>query len=96
MSQSRPSAAKIVVLITTGPQSEALDITPLDRASQPLRDANANILVVGIGKNPDVRELYQITKNPQDVQIISSPSEVVTNVHLFSRQLRIRANKGKK
>lgn len=94
--QSRPSAAKIVVLITTGRQAQVLGMTPLDRASQPLRDSNANILVIGIGKQPDIRELNLISKNPQNVKIIPSPDEVIINVHLLSRQLRREANKGEK
>ena len=93
--QSRPSAAKIVVLITTGRQAQVVGMTQLDRASQPLRDANANILVIGIGKQPDIRELNLITKNPQDVEIIPSPDEVVINVHVLARQLRVDANEGK-
>ena len=70
-------------------------MTPLDRASQPLRDANANILVIGIGKQPDIRELNLITKNPQDVEIIPSPDEVLINVHVLARQLRVDSNEGK-
>ena len=95
LSQSRPSAAKIVVLITTGRQAQVIGMTTLGRASQPLRDANVNILVIGIGKQPDIRELNLITKNPQDVEIIPSPDEVVINVHVLARQLRVGANEGK-
>ena len=70
-------------------------MTPLDEASKPLRDANANVLVIGIGKEPDIRELNLITKNPQAVEIIPTPDEVIINVHLLSRQLRQEANRGR-
>lgn len=70
-------------------------MTPLDQASQPLRDAGANVLVIGIGKNPGIRELNLITGNPQSVNIIPSPDEVTVNVHVLSRQLRLAANEGK-
>lgn len=96
MSQSRPLSAKIVVVMVTGPQSQSADTTQLRRAAQPLRDSNAGIFVIGIGKNVDLRELNLLTKNSQDVQTISSPSEIILNVHKWSRQLRINANEGEK
>lgn len=96
LSQSRPTAAKIVVLITTGLQAQVFGMTPLDEASQPLRDANANVLVIGIGKEPDIRELNLITKNPKVVEIIPTPDEVIVSVHLLSRQLRQDANRGRR
>lgn len=96
MSQSRPLSAKIAVVIVTGPQSQAADTTQLRVAAQPLRDSNAHIFVVGIGKNVRLRELNLITKNPQDVQTILSPTEIILNVHRWSRQLRISANEGEK
>lgn len=71
-------------------------MTPLGVASKPLRDANANILVIGIGKQPDIRELNLITKNPKGVEIIPSPNEVIINVHLLSKKLRQDATKGKR
>lgn len=71
-------------------------MTPLDEASQPLRDANANIFVIGIGKQPDIRELNLISKNPKAVEIIPTPDEVIVNVHLLSKQLRQYAKKGKR
>lgn len=80
-------------MITTGLQARVLDRIPLSRASQPLRDANAHVLVIGIGKQPDVRELNLITRNPQDVKIIPSPKEVIINVHLLARRLIKEANK---
>lgn len=69
-------------------------MTPLDEASQPLRDANVNIVVIGIGKEPDSRELNLITGNPKAVEIIPTPDEVIVNVHLLSKQLRQDALKG--
>lgn len=94
MSQTRPNAAKIVILITTGLQAQVFGMTPLDEASRPLRDANANVVVIGIGKEPDSRELNLITGNPKAVEIISTPDEVIVNVHLLSKQLRQDALKG--
>lgn len=95
LSQSRPTAAKIVVLITTGLQAQVFGMTSLDEASKPLHDVNANVVVIGIGKEPDVRELNLITKNPKAVEIIPTPGEVIINVHLLSRQLRQDANRGR-
>ena len=95
LSQSRPTAAKIVVLITTGLQAKVSGMTPLDEASKPLRDANANVIVIGIGKEPDARELNLITQNPKAVKIIPTPEEVIVKVHLLSRQLRQNANRGR-
>ena len=69
-------------------------MTQLDEASQPLRDANANVVVIGIGKEPDSRELNFITGNPKAVEIIPTPEEVIVNVHLLSKQLRQDALKG--
>ena len=94
MSQTRPNAAKIIILITTGQQAQVFGMTQLDEASQPLRDANANVVVIGIGKEPDSRELNLITGNPKAVEIISTPDEVTVNVHLLSKQLRQDAQKG--
>ena len=96
MSQSRPLSAKIAVVIVTGPQSQAADTTQLRVAAQSLRDLKAHIFVFGIGKNVRLRELKLITKDPQDVQTILSPSEIIFNVHRWSRQLRINANEGEK
>lgn len=94
MSQTRPKAAKIIILITTGRQAQVFGMTQLDEASQPLRDANANVVVIGIGKEPDSRELNFITGNPKAVEIIPTPEEVIVNVHLLSKQLRQDALKG--
>ena len=94
MSQTRPNAAKIVILITTGLQAQVFGMTPLDEASRPLRDANANVVVIGIGKEPDSRELNLITGNPKAVEIIPTPDKVIVNVHLLSKQLRQDALKG--
>lgn len=94
MSQTRPNAAKIIILITTGLQAQVFGRTPLDEASRPLRDANANVVVIGIGKEPDSRELNLITGNPKAVEIIPTPDEVTVNVHLLSKQLRQDAQKG--
>ena len=94
MSQTRPNAAKIIILITTGLQAQVFGRTPLDEASRPLRDANANVVVIGIGKEPDSRELNLITGNPKAVAIIPTPDEVTVNVHLLSKQLRQDAQKG--
>ena len=93
LSQSRPNAAKIVILITTGLQAQVVGMTPLDEASKPLHDANANIFVIGIGKKPDLRELTMVTKNP--VEIIPTPDNVIVNIHLWLRQLRQQVNKGR-
>ena len=69
-------------------------MTPLDEASKPLRDANANIFVIAIGKQPDIRELNLITKNPKAVEIIPTPDEVIVNIHLWSSQLRQYVSNG--
>ena len=94
LSQTRSNAAKIVILITTGRQAQVFGMTPLDEASQPLRDADANLVVIGIGKEPDSRELNLITENPKAVEIIPTPDEVIINVHLLSEQLRHNAIRG--
>lgn len=92
LSQSRPNAAKIFILITTGLQAQVVGMKPLDEASKPLREANANIFVIGIGKQPDLRELVPVTNNP--VKIIPTPDRVIVNLHLWLRQLRQQVNNG--
>ena len=41
--------------------------TPLDTASQPLKDSGINVYVVGVGPDVDDQELNDVASQPQNV-----------------------------
>lgn len=94
LSSGRDSVPKLAILLTTGRQAEVPGITPLDVASQSLRDVNARAYVIAIGKDPDVRELRLIVEEPSDVVSVSSGDYLIPKVSDVSRDIRELASIG--
>ena len=64
---ARPNVPTYVIVLTAGPQAVTPVSTPLDTAAQPLFDSKAHVIVVGIGSQPDDRELRSIAERDRDM-----------------------------
>ena len=88
--EARPTALKIVVLLTTGKQTEDSDTKTLEEAVRPLQALGAMLYAVPIGKEPDVQELRQVF---DDVVLVATPTDLqkhITEVtrHVFRGKLQ--------
>ena len=63
---------KVLLLITDGRQSRDNDAVPLDTAVLPLRRQGVNVVVVGIGRSIDPRELRLLAGDPNNVVVSKS------------------------
>lgn len=64
---ARPDVQTYVFVLTAGRQAATPVSTPLDTATQPLLDSKARVIVVGIGSQPDDRELRSMAERDRDV-----------------------------
>lgn len=74
---SRPGFPKIVIMMTDGRQTRDPDYVPLDQAAEPLHNAGARVLVIGIGPQISAAELMLMAKNPSDVFTVKSFNSLV-------------------
>ena len=59
-------------MITDGQQTTSRAYTPLDKASQPLKDKGVDVWSIGVGKGANKAELETIASDPEKVIIIQS------------------------
>ena len=59
-------------MITDGQQTTSRAYTPLDKASQPLKDKGVDVWSIGVGKGADKSELEIIASDPKKVIIVQS------------------------
>ena len=69
-------ASQVLVFITEGAQSAAANILPLERTVHPLRKHGVRVVVVGIGRKVEYRELRSITQDAGDIYLASSLNDV--------------------
>ena len=62
---SRRRGPKVVIMLTTGRQTDHPDAQPLREAVQPLQDLGAATYVVAMGARPDTRQLISLVNGPR-------------------------------
>ena len=71
-----PQASRILVFLTEGAQTTAVNMLPLERAVHPLRKHGVRVVVVGIGRHVVHRELRSIAQDASDIYLASSLDDV--------------------
>ena len=68
--QSDPTARKIVVLLTSGRETQESDTKTMIEASEPLRRLGVQSYVMAIGRDPNGQELRPVVGQPEDIFFI--------------------------
>lgn len=71
---------KIAFVLTDGEQTKRFSYTPLDEASQRLKDVGVLLIAIGIGKSVKREELEQIASSERDVIIAKSFDDLLPAV----------------
>lgn len=71
-----PQASRILVFLTEGAQTTAVNMLPLERAVHPLRKHGVRVVVVGIGRRVVHQELRSIAQDASDIYLASSLDDV--------------------
>ena len=82
---------KIVVLLTTGKQFQGGKT--ISEAIKPLQRIGAQTFVVAIGDKPQVRELYSVVNNNQDIFQVARFSDLRRQARPISRKIRDKPSK---
>ena len=72
LGEARRYLPKVVILLTSGPETQDPETEDLYDAAEELRNFNAEVFVVAIGSNPDINELLPLVKKRDDVFQVSS------------------------
>lgn len=72
LNSARPSASKVVILLTAGRQAQVSGAQSLDQAMEPLRQHRARTFVIAIGQQADKKELGPVVENPRDIFAVST------------------------
>ena len=67
LGKARRSLPKVVILLTSGPETQDPDSENLQDAAEELRNFNAKVFVVAIGSSPDINELLPLVQKRDDV-----------------------------
>nr|XP_058971731.1 uncharacterized protein LOC131798056 isoform X6 [Pocillopora verrucosa] len=76
----RPGVPKIAIVITDGQQTTTNQFTPLDIASQGIKDKGVKVFALGIGSGVKVEELQKIASSSDDVFTAPGFDELVSVV----------------
>lgn len=87
LGETRPSAPKIVVLLTAGRQSLGVNGRLLHEAAGRLRDKGAKTYVVAIGAGPNKNELRGAVDRPEDIIPVRSFNKLIPKAPPISREL---------
>ena len=79
---ARSNVPIYVIILTAGRQVVVPGSTPLGTAAKPLLDSKARLIVVGIGSQPDERELRSMARRDEEVFRIP-PSELQLRAPFF-------------
>lgn len=85
MKDARPNVRRVVVLLTTGRQSQSSNLLP--QAVRPLEELSANIYVVAIGSQPNDQELRLVVKAPGDVLKVSRFDDLTPQTRPIARHI---------
>ena len=69
-------ASQILVFITEGAQSTVANMPSLEHVVHPLRKHGVRVVVVGIGRQVEYRELRSIAQDAGDIYLVSSLNDV--------------------
>ena len=72
LADSQPNVRKVVILITSGKQTQEHGARSLLDATKPLKAVNAERFVVSIGREPDIDELKEVVERSEDVLPVPS------------------------
>lgn len=86
LKEARQNVPKIVILLTTGKQSQEADAKSLDQAVGPLRALGATTYVVAIGQEPDKKELAPVVDD-EDVFLVQSLDGLLAQSPLISNAI---------
>ena len=67
LNRARPSARKVVILLTAGRQTQGVGVPSLNRAMESIRSHSAKMFVIGIGQQVDQTELRPLTSDIFDI-----------------------------
>ena len=67
LSQARPNAPKIVVLVTAGQQTASAGAKPLGEAARPLKNMEAKTVVVTVGREADFKDFPAVVNSVSDL-----------------------------
>lgn len=95
LTQGRPLAPKIVVLITTGRQAQSFGSKSLATSAQSLRKLGARLFIVAIGGRTDRRELNSVTRKPDDIVYVANPTQLPSYVNLVGNKVTRSGISGK-
>lgn len=87
LTETRPSAPKIVVLLTAGRQSLGVNRRLIDEAAARLRDKGAKTYVIAIGAGPNKNELRGAVDRPEDIIPVRSFNKLSPTASPISREL---------
>ena len=82
---SRFLVPKIAFLLTDGEQTKQFGYTPLNQASQRLKDVGVRLIAIGIGGNVKRGELEQIASSKKDVIIADSFDKLLAVVESLTQ-----------
>ena len=85
MKDARPNVRRVVVLLTTGRQSQSSNLLP--QAVKPLLELSANIYVVAIGSRPNNQELRLVVKEPGNVLKVSRFDDLTPQTRPIARHI---------
>lgn len=76
---------KIAFVLTDGEQTKQFSYTPLDEASQRLKDLGVLVIAIGIGKSVEREELEQIASSKKEVIIAKSFDDLLVAVESLTQ-----------
>ena len=83
---SRSKGRKIVILLTAGKQAK--NAKALNEAVEPLRKISAQVFVVSIGQNTDVRQLSFVVDRFRDLFQIPSQRNLLSRSQYIAKEVR--------
>jgi hypothetical protein len=85
--EGRRGVPKLVVLLTAGRQTPALDAVSLGQASKPLRDMGAKTYVITLGSEPSTQEVRPVVDRPEDIFVVRSYDNLRPRAHPMATEM---------
>ena len=87
LGEARRSLPKVVILLTSGPETQEIDTESLYDAAGALRGFNAKAFVVAIGSSPNVSELIPLVSKREDVFEVPSFNGLREQTNSMARKI---------
>lgn len=91
--RARKNVPKIAMLLTDGKQTDPTGTVNLREASVPLRNQGVRVIVFGVGKSINVRELRLTVERDEDVITVMKFDDLTTKVREYTASLCQAAGK---